>query len=671
VNFRRAAALAIILIAAPFVTNARAGETVRGFTHEADISGSGEVVAIDFYPGVRIGSAPVVTNNAGKAVSSKVLLNKEHGQLILVFDGSGGGRFTLHYGGNGSAKRPAKYWDPTPSLLMEVRTKRKGAVGNWAAMKGLANSGEVQGMKFVSNVWHGYNPFGPSDSFVTIYRGELVIPKDGAYRFFTASSDDSYVFIDGKLAFSWPGVHGPWRGTKGLRGADMHLTKGKHKFEYYHAQVKGVPVTCLGWRHVGEEAARVVPAGFFSHTRVAQVSNMRRKDGGPTAHFNWVQGQLLMLDKWQFVRYALYSRSRGAKSIEWNFGDGVTTTQGNATHIFTGTPPFKVKLTARNGDKTDTCRINVPVMTPTSNVTINNRAAVRNFSNVIKTYPFEKIPAPILVRFFELVDTLESPTLLAPMAKALRKKLSSPASLMRRTKKIIAKAYLITDPKKAVPFLKDLTSSSDPTTVIEARIDLIETYLHRLRDFKKAKDQAEAYASITGKHTKLGRLARVKLGDIYLMQGDVAKAEEKYQEAQKLAFEEMAKDLREIAVRQGAHAEAVNSFISLNRFRAARVQLLEWEANFPISKITGDFILASSRYWEAIGDSRKALDDMESLLKINPITPYLPKIEYRMANAYRRLGEKEKARALYRKVVNEYPKNPVCHEAQRALNSLR
>jgi len=669
-TFRTAAALAII-IAAPLLMEAPAGEVVRGFTHEADISGRGEVIAVDFYPGVRISSPPAVTDQAGKVVSSKVLLNQEYGQLLLIFDGSGGGgRFTLHYGGNGGAKRPAKYWDPTPSLLMEVRTKRKGRVGNWATMKSLADSGEVQGMKFVSNVWHGYNPFGPSDSFVTIYRGELVIPKDAAYRFFTASSDDSYVFIDGELAFSWPGVHGPWAGTRGRYGADMHLTKGKHKFEYYHAQVQGQAITCLGWRHVGEEAARVVPAGFFSHTPVARLSNIRRKHGGPMARFDWIQGQLLLLDKWQFVRFALHNRSRGAESIEWNFGDGVTSTKANPTHVFTGTPPFKVTLTVRKGDKTDRCRINLPVMTPTNNATINDTAVVRDFSNIIKTYPFEKIPGPILLRLFELVDTLESPTLLAPMAKALRKKMSSP-SLMLRTKKIIARAYLITDPKKAVPLLKDLASSSDASTVIEARMDLIETYLHRLRDFKKAKDHAEAYASITNKHSKLGRLARVKLGDIYLMQGDVAKAEERYQEVQKLAFEEMAEDLREIAVRQGAHAEAVNSFISLGRLRAARAQLLQWEADFPISKITGDFILASSRYWEAIGDWRKALDDMESLLKINPLTPYLPEIEYRMGNAYRHLGEKEKARELYKKVVREYPKNPVCHEAQRALNSLR
>ena len=264
--FRNAAVTALVFAVASG-TNTLAGEaTVKGFSHEADIGGGGSVVAIDFYPGVKITSSPVVTDRTGKAVASKVLLNQEYGQLVMIFDGSGGGSFKLHYGGGGSAKRSHKPWDPRPSLLMEVRSKRRGRVGDWNSMKNLAESGDVQGMRFVSNIWHGFNPFGPSDSFVAVFRGELVIPKDGAYRFFTASSDDSYVFIDDKLAFSWPGVHGPWRGAHGERGADMYLAKGKHKFEYYYAQVKGEAVMCLGWRHKDEKAARVVPAGFLATT---------------------------------------------------------------------------------------------------------------------------------------------------------------------------------------------------------------------------------------------------------------------------------------------------------------------------------------------------------------------------------------------------------------------
>jgi len=129
-------------------------------------------------------------------------------------------------------------------------------------------------------------------------------------------------------------------------------------------------------------------------------------------------------------------------------------------------------------------------------------------------------------------------------------------------------------------------------------------------------------------------------------------------------------DRREIDVRASGHGEIVSAHLNNGKLRAAREAMIDWEAQFPVSKIAGDFILISSRYWEAVGDPQRALDDMGSLLKINPLTPYLPQIEYRMGNAFRDLGQPEKARALYEKVVKEYPNNPVCAEARTAISTL-
>lgn len=672
-SFRRAATAAIVVLVLCLAMNARAADVVRGFTHMADISAPrADVVAAEFYPGVKIASAPVITDSAGDVVSSKVLLNQNRGKLIIIFDASGrGGKHTLHYGWRGGADRPKKQWDRVASLTMEVRSKPPGAVNTWSAMQKLARSGEIQGMMFVQNIHHGYNPFGSNDSFITIYRGELVMSEDGDYRLFTASSDDSFVVIDGKLAFSWPGRHGPWGGARAQFGANMHLQKGRHTIEYYHAQVGGRPCMALGWCKKGRkiEQVHVVPPGWFAHTPVAQVTNPRKKDGGAAALFNWTQHELLVFERFQYIRYNFHNRSVGkAKSILWDFGDGVTSTERNPWHIFTGTPPFKVKLTVKDGDKDDTCQINVPMLTPMDNTTINDRITVESFAKLINTYQFEKLPGSVLQPLFELMDTLEQPLLLMPMCKVIKAKFSG-RGLGARVTKVLAKAYAIKDPAKAIPLLNSLTSSSDTGTAIEAKVDLLEVYLHKLRNFEKAKLLAESYVATAGVASKMGRLARVKLGDIYLYQGDVQKAEEKYREAQQLAFKDMAD--REIAVRQGAYGEAVGSYIMTHNFRMARAKLIQWEADFPISKITGDFILMSARYWEAIGDARKSLDNLQALLKVNPITPYLPQIEYRMGNAYRDLGQNEKARVLYEKVLQEYPLNPICSDARVALVGLR
>jgi len=660
-----------VLVAA--VGAAGAGEAVKGYTHTAEVivRGAEDAAAIEFYPGVKIASPPAIVNERGNVVSSEVLLNQEGGKLLLVFDTSGGGgRYVMHYGGRGAAAWPAKPWSATPSLLMEVRSMPRGAVSTWGEMQKLLRQSEgmTQGMMFVPNIFHAYNPFGPQDEFITIYRGELVTDKDLTCKFFTASSDASFVVIDGKMEFDWPGRHDVHKGRWGKFGKKIRLAKGRHTIEYYHVQLTGTPYMALGYYPPGDKAPRPVPAGMFAHTPVAEVRNCRRKDGGPTARFTWTQGRLLRYDQYEYVRYDFRNVSAGADAVEWEFCDGVTSTEPNPTHVFTGKPPYQVRLRATKGAESDTFIVLVPRLTPMENDVVSDAETVKEFVGIIRRYPFDKLPGAMVGAFFELMDTIEKPLELAPICEVIVDKYSVPGVDIR-ARKILARAYSITEPKKAIPLLQRLMNSRDPVTALEARARLIEIHLHRFRDYDWVIRHAANAVDGTPKGSPIARLAMVKAADVYLLQGDIEKAEAKYMEVQQLAFAGMSR--REIAVRQGGYAETVNSLLLAGRYREARRMLVQWEIDFPISKIQGDYILMNSRYWEAVGDYRMALDGMECLLKINPLTPYLPQIEFRMGKAYAALGEKDKARELFEKVVKEYPLNPVAHEAQSALHDLR
>ena len=655
---------------------------MKGFTHRVELSAPAEdCVAIEFFPGVKIASEPVVTNAAGKAVPSKVLLNMELGKLMMTFDAAGGGKFTLHYGGSGSAARSTKRWDPTPSLLMEVRSKPDGSLSSASAVKKIFNEGKPQGMMFVPNIFHGFNLFGPNEAFLTRYSGELNIAEDVEYRVFTASCDGSFVFIDDQPAFQWAGAHSADGGLYGQFGRDMHLIKGKHKIEYWHGYLgttargrgKTTPAQAcmaLGWQKKPAKKTDPwvpVPAGAFVHTPMATAGVPVRKDGSLGAHFTFYQDTLLTYEKWQYVRYNFTSRVSGkADSLVWDFGDGVTSSENNVSHVFTDIGPYRVKLTVKAGEKSDVCEIEVPFLTPMSNAVINDLPTAKSFAGIVGTYPFDKLPAKVLGRCFELVDTLEQPLKLQRMAEVLYTKYPG-GPLARRVKRILVKCYSINDPKKALPLLQELADSGDPSAQ-EAKVDLLELYLYRFHDYEKVKKLAESYIASNAKESTIALIARVKMGDVYLVQGDIKKAEEAYRAAQAISYGEM--DRREIDVRASGHAEIVSSHINTGKLRAAREAIIDWEAQFPVSKITGDFILISSRYWEAVGDPQRALDEMGALLKINPLTPYLPQIEYRMGNAFRDLGQPGKARALYEKVIKEYPNNPVCAEARTAVSTL-
>jgi tetratricopeptide (TPR) repeat protein len=303
-----------------------------------------------------------------------------------------------------------------------------------------------------------------------------------------------------------------------------------------------------------------------------------------------------------------------------------------------------------------------------SNKTIENRGALKSYAKIIRTYPFEKMQTADLVAYFRLLDALEHPLKLAPIAEVLLDR-SPPRAIEAKARRILMRAYTITRPKKAIPLLKDYASSSDLATAVEAKVELMELYLHKLGNFDKLRELAEGHILANSDKSMIARLARVKLGDLHLMKGEVQKAEKIYRKVQDIAYADM--DRREAAVLQGGYAETVRSLIYQSRFRAARKKLIQWEANFPVSKIEGDFILTSVNYWQTLGDAKRALDQMQALLRVNPLTAYLPEIEYRMANAYRDLGKTEKAIKLYRKVAKEYPRNDVSSKARAALSALR
>jgi len=85
----------------------------------------------------------------------------------------------------------------------------------------------------------------------------------------------------------------------------------------------------------------------------------------------------------------------------------------------------------------------------------------------------------------------------------------------------------------------------------------------------------------------------------------------------------------------------------------------------PIGKLSGDLILMTARYFDRIEEPARALAELETLTKINPLSPYLPEIEYYMARAYHRMGQATKARDLLDKVMSEYPKSRAAEKARR------
>ncbi len=136
----------------------------------------------------------------------------------------------------------------------------------------MARSPGKLGARYQRNISDGFNPFGASDFYISVYRGWVKIPKAGPYQFCTASNEASFSFLDGRKLVHWPGRHTEERGLRGEKNAQVELTAGLHYVEYYHEEVTLQQVSFLGWRPSGDKGEFAgIPDEIFTRPHTASV----------------------------------------------------------------------------------------------------------------------------------------------------------------------------------------------------------------------------------------------------------------------------------------------------------------------------------------------------------------------------------------------------------------
>jgi hypothetical protein len=116
---------------------------------------------------------------------------------------------------------PQGDWIPRSGLVLTTLRRPEGenpkTVAEMAAL--IAASPAKFGARYQRRVADGFNPFGPSDNYISLYRGWIDIPRAGAYQFCTVSNEASFSFLDGKELVHWPG------GTRSNEGSAGRSTR--------------------------------------------------------------------------------------------------------------------------------------------------------------------------------------------------------------------------------------------------------------------------------------------------------------------------------------------------------------------------------------------------------------------------------------------------------------
>ncbi len=225
----------------------------------------------------------------------------------------------------------------------------------------MAGSKAKYGARYQRQVSEGYNPFGPSDYYISIYRGWVRVPKAGKYQFCTVSNEASFSFLDGKELIHWPGRHTVDRGSRGEVNTLVDLTAGLHHLEYYHEEVTLEQMAFLGWRPSADEGPfSPIPESFYTVPHEGVVKGYEAAKG-PLATFEPVISDSVWLaerSEGQYTRvvFQVGTGLLAGATIEWDFGDGQKASGAKVEHVYLtlGTPI--VTLTATAGTKKLTTR---------------------------------------------------------------------------------------------------------------------------------------------------------------------------------------------------------------------------------------------------------------------------------------------------------------------------
>lgn len=247
-------------------------------------------------------------------------------------------------------------WLPRQGLIMVTMERPEGTnPTNEAEMaRMIAGSPRLHGARFQRRISDCLNPFGPSDNYLTVYRGWITLPRKGRYFFCTASNEGSFSFLDGRPLVHWPGRHTEERGQYGEKNAMVELEAGQHYIEYYHEEVALQQLAFLGWKPEGQRYFTGIPESVYPALIGTQIIRHESNAEGALPVFEpalvdsyWPPERVA--EQYTRFRFLPVGESAGDRKIAWSFGDGLAGEGATGEHVYLKRGNFPVKASAAGG----------------------------------------------------------------------------------------------------------------------------------------------------------------------------------------------------------------------------------------------------------------------------------------------------------------------------------
>jgi len=642
-----------------------------------------------------------VVDAAGQRVQFQLMFHDAERYSLIAFRATDVGQTYYIYFGNPAAERaaeqvisdpkpgagpPSGVWVPRYGLVYTTLRRPEGdnpkTVTDLAAM--LAASPAQDGARFQRQISDGFNPFGSSDNYMSVYRGWIEIPAAGRYRFCTASNEASFSFLDGKELIHWPGRHTEERGIHGEKNAAVELSAGRHYIEYYHEEVALQQMAFLGWsppyaQPTDKNAAAMEPfSGIPESVFVAPHQALVARYEAPNAAAPRFEPAIVdtiwpeLRHEGQYTRCRFVVNPAGrlgdAATYRWDFGDGQSAAGAEVEHVYLVVGTYTVKCTVEpEGGTAKWPLVVYEVQHVTEQIREGNSA---EYVKMVSGYDRTRLDAAALKELAHLLAESGDPKAAIEVGGEFTARFAGEKpDWLPGVRRLMADCALqlggaqadggpldIAKLDEAIAnYLASLTDATPPAERFDVLTRLVKLLgIDRDAPEKALEIYAQAEEAAKGKRLdEAGLIAYRKTiiaaGDVRLWHAEPERARTLYRKAEALTARPIAAQVR--SAQLGAYPNLIREFTETGDFGAALDVVDRWENAFPTEKLAGQTFFWRGKLLALRGQHQYAARHLARAVGLAVGAGFESEARWLLAQSLRELGRADDARRELAKLV--------------------
>ena len=591
------------------------------------------------------------------------------------------------YYGNPRAKAAPQSWSPERGLWLETRKFMGGNCRTLAGIRAAWAKGERYGRGATSHIFHGLNPYGPSDNYLSLYTGWIYVPRDTTVHFSVIADDIGHLLVDNQVVAAKT-VPGRMSRHRRFMGKPVALKQGLHLIQLYHYEASDLQAAGAEWWMPGMKRGekflhyQVIPPESYAPLRYGRLVNYEAQGQSLGADFTYVNAGDVLVDndpRKMAVRITFRDASRPAnRALQcqplWDFGDGTTSESRDPNHVYLKHGDYTATLSLRRGGQTYKVTQKVIVGPGWQRTSRRQWDTVADYYPLIKDYQFDKLPTDHLTLAIRIFESLEKAEELVAAGQALLKRADQLDDKTFVEHALLLGRHLREVEGKAREALAVFTAAEARATDTDTKARLAnekgDVYFYFLDDQENALAQyTRTVKQFAKASTTQVRLAQIRIGDVYGSKGDAKAARQAYERAADMPISTRTEIVE--SARRGSFARTVEDYTRRKLFTEAHEALNNWDWELPTDKMVGYSSLLRARLALAEGKADEAEKQATQLVTMNRESEYADDLLLFLTDLHLRANKLDGAYAAASRLLKDYPASELGDQARLKRATIR